>query len=472
MTGKKAQAIVVGASMAGMLAARVLADFCEQVIVLERDALPDRAKPRPGVPQTRHLHGLLPRGRRILERYFPGITAELRIAGAEMLDIANDIAWLTAYGWGARFPSEFEGLSCTRDLLDSIVRNRVKALPNIEILQGCDVTGLVGEASRVEGVRLRLRGGSNAAVDEILWGDLIVAANGRHSAVPTWLKDLGLPEPEVDCIDAHIGYASRAIRRPRLRSQEWRSIFIQAAPPEVKRAGILFPVEDDRWIVTLQGGDRDYPPCDDVGFREFARSLRSPLLYEAIAGAEPLSPISSYRATENRLRHYEWLRVWPERFLVMGDAVCAFNPVYGQGMTAAALASENLQDCLARKRTTLDGLSARFQKRLARVNKAPWMLATSEDLRFAGTEGAIAGRSTKLMHRYIACVLQLASRKPSVRKRFLEVQGMLKGPSAIFRPSILLQVFWQVLAGSSDWHVGQALPGPQNDKAAYGSEPG
>src|SRR5262249_31021149 len=148
--------IVIGASMAGMLAARVLADFFEQVTVLERDSLPDRAEPRPGVPQAKHLHALLPRGRRILERYFTGITEEKRAAGAEMLDIANDVAWLTAYGWGKRFRSEFEGLSSTRDLLDSMVRCRLKKLPNVEILQRCDVSGLAGEPERVEGVRLRL----------------------------------------------------------------------------------------------------------------------------------------------------------------------------------------------------------------------------------------------------------------------------------------------------------------------------
>jgi 2-polyprenyl-6-methoxyphenol hydroxylase-like FAD-dependent oxidoreductase len=462
-----AQAIVVGASMAGMLAARVLADFFEQVTVLDRDALPEGAESRTGVPQAKHLHALLPRGRRILEGYFPGITADMQAAGAEMLDIARDIAWLTAYGWGTRFRSEFEGLSSTRDLLDSIVRARLKQIPNVEVLQGCEVIGLVGELNGVEGVRLRLHGEKMDVVDEILWADIVIAATGRHSKAARWLKDLGLPEPEVDCIDAHVGYASRMFLRPQNPRGDWRAIFVQAAPPEVKRAGILFPVEKNRWLVTLQGGDRDYPPTDDNGFLEFARSLRSPMLYEAIADAEPFTPISSYRATENRLQHYERLSVWPERFLVMGDAVCAFNPVYGQGMTAAALASENLRGCLAKQKDGLNGLAQRFQKRLARINKAPWMLATSEDLRFAGTEGAIANRSTKLMHRYIAWVLQLATRHRSVRKSFLEVQGMLKGPGAIFRPSVVVRVVKQAISGkSATTALGTRLPTDCGQKAA------
>ena len=341
------------------------------ITVLDRDALPDGAESRTGVPQAKHLHALLPRGRRILEGYFPGITADMQAAGAEMLDIARDIAWLTAYGWGTRFRSEFEGLSSTRDLLDSIVRARLKQIPNVEVLQGCEVIGLVGERNGVEGVRLRLQGEKTDFVDGILWADIVIAATRRHSKAARWLKELGLPEPEVDCIDAHVGYASRMFLRPQNPRGDWRAIFVQAAPPELKRAGILFPVEKNRWLVTLQGGDRDYPPSDDNGFLEFAGSLRSPMLYEAIADAEPLTPISSYRATENRLRHYERLRVWPERFLVMGDAVCAFNPVYGQGMTAAALASENLRGCLAKQKDGLNGLAKRFQKRLREPTRHP-----------------------------------------------------------------------------------------------------
>ena len=446
MRKKREQAIVVGASMAGMLAARVLADFFDQVTVIDRDAVTDSAEARPGVPQAKHLHALLPRGRRILERYFPGITAELEAAGAEMLDIANDIAWLTACGWGVRFASEFEGLSSTRDLLDSIVRRRLKQLPNVEILPDCEVMGLVGRSTRVEGVRLRFRSEGRSFVTEDLWSDLVVATTGRNSAVPVWLKELGLPEPAIECVNAHVGYASRMFRKPQNFQSDWRAIFIQAAPPAAKRAGILFPVENERWLVTLQGGDGDYPPTDDAGFLEFTRSLRSPMLYEAILNAEALTPVSSYRATENRLRHYERLKTWPECFVVMGDAVCAFNPVYGQGMTTAALGAELLQTSLQGQGGALAGVAPRFQKQLARINKAPWMLATSEDLRYPRCEGATATRSTRFMHSYIARVLQAATSDSSTRARFLEVHGMLKGPATIFRPSVMLQTLKAALA--------------------------
>ena len=246
------------------------------------------------MPQARHLHALLPRGRRILEHYFSDITAELENAGSEILDVGNDIAWLTPQGWGLRFASEFEGVALTRALLDHVVRVRTKQLPNIEIMQECDVIGFAGHAERIEGVKVRPRNASDGDGMKVLRSDLVVVATGRNSAVPRWLHQLGLPEPETTYVNAHIGYASQMFKRLEIQ-QTWRALFIQAAPPMARRAGILFPVEGNRWIVTLQGGDRDYPPLDHTGFLEFARSLRSPALYRAIKDAEPVGPVSGYR---------------------------------------------------------------------------------------------------------------------------------------------------------------------------------
>jgi 2-polyprenyl-6-methoxyphenol hydroxylase-like FAD-dependent oxidoreductase len=450
MRSRRTRAIVVGASMAGMLTARVLADVFERVTVLERDTLPNGPDIRAGVPQARHLHVLLPRGRRILEQYFPGITLELVTEGAEILDIANDVAWLTPQGWGVRFPSEFEGVTSTRSLLDHIVRSRLKRVPNVEIIESCDVTSLVGLAKRVEGVKLRRRNGNDPGSVEVLESDFVAVTTGRNSAVSNWLQQLGLPEPETTYVNANVGYASQMFRRPERIGTSWRALFLQAAPPATTRAGILFPVEGNRWLVTIQGGDRDYPPLDQPGFLEFARSLRSPALYEAIKDAEPIGLVSGYRATENQLFHYERLDLWPESLVVLGDTVCAFNPVYGQGMTTAALAAADLGNCLRKRPGSLDGVAHRFQRRLARINKTPWMLATSEDLRYVGVEGAKASKATRQMHKYMDYVLRSATRCESVRKRFLQVQGMLKGPRVIFGPSVILQVAKEAIsAGSS-----------------------
>jgi 2-polyprenyl-6-methoxyphenol hydroxylase-like FAD-dependent oxidoreductase len=209
-------------------------------------------------------------------------------------------------------------------------------------------------------------------------------------------------------------------------------------------------VEGNRWLLTLQGGDADYPPNDEQGFLDFARSLRSPALYDAIKDAEPLTPITSYRGTENRLRHYERLSPWPERLLVVGDAACAFNPVYGQGMTTAALTAQNLREHLRQYTANLDGLAHRYQKSLAKINSGPWILSTGEDLRFRSIEGARPSVLTRFMHRYIDHVLRLGTKSPEMRRRFLEVQGMLKPPGALFRPSIFARVLGSALFDISD----------------------
>jgi 2-polyprenyl-6-methoxyphenol hydroxylase-like FAD-dependent oxidoreductase len=433
-------AVVIGASMAGMLTARVLAEKFESVLILEQDELPDTPMPRSGLPQAKHLHALLPRGLQILEKLFPEIRTELIGAGAEPLDVGEDVAWLTPEGWGVRCKSGLEGLAFTRDLLDWTVRRRLMRLPNIRIQDKATVLGLTGGTRRVEGVHLSTLDKTGQRIGNTIEADLIAVATGRNSAVPLWLEKLGLPRPLTSEINAHIGYASRMFRRSETFHGCWKATFVQAAPPEHTRGGILFPVEGNRWLVTLQGGDSDYPPTHDAGFLEFARSLRSQVLYDAIKDAEPLTPITSYRSTQNCLRHYERLSLWPERLLVIGDATCAFNPVYGQGMTTAALAAEDLRKRLKHYVTSLDGLAHRYQKNLARINSAPWTLSTGEDLRFRNTEGATPSFSTKLMHRYIDHVLRLGTKSRFIRKRFLEVQGMLKRPESLFSPLVLLRV--------------------------------
>jgi 2-polyprenyl-6-methoxyphenol hydroxylase-like FAD-dependent oxidoreductase len=184
---------------------------------------------------------------------------------------------------------------------------------------------------------------------------------------------------------------------------------------------------------------------DQHGFFEFAKSLRSQALYRAIKNAEPLGPITAYRSTENRLFHYERLEQWPEGLFVLGDTVCAFNPVYGQGMTTAALAAENLGKCLRRHGRGMHGAAREFQRQLAKINSAPWMLATSEDMRYLGTEGQPASTNTRTIHKYMDYMLRSATRSVPVRKRFLQVQGMLKRPGVIFVPSVMMRVAKQAL---------------------------
>jgi hypothetical protein len=266
--------------------------------------------------------------------------------------------------------------------------------------------------------------------------------------MPQWLAAIGCDAPKETVVNAHLGYASRLYRIPAGFEADWKAFFVQAAPPDRTRAGVLFPIEGGRWMVTLGGGDRDYPPTDEEGFLAFARSLPTPEFYEAIKEAEPLTPISGYRTTENRWRHYERMKRWPERLVVLGDGACAFNPVYGQGMTMAARGAQLLDQVLIKGRRGPDrlrGLGRAFQQRLARINGEPWLLATGEDYRYRGCEGAPPSRSLRLMHKYMDRIFVISTENSYVRQRFLEVQQMLKPPTTLFSPRVVGRVVWSLI---------------------------
>jgi 2-polyprenyl-6-methoxyphenol hydroxylase-like FAD-dependent oxidoreductase len=377
-------------------------------------------------------------------------------AGAVPLDATRDVAWMGPYGWYARFPSGLVLLAATRGLIDRGVRGRVAALPNVCIHQGVDVTGLThgpGDAARVVGIRLRSRTG-DAEADRNrgeFAADLVVVADGRNSRLPGWLTATGYGPPEETVVNSFQGYASRFYRPPPDFKPDWRALYIQQAPPEDPRGGLVSPVEGGRWLVSLVGGDGDYPPADEAGFLAFARGLRSPALHEAIARAEPLTAIAGQRATENRLRHYERLERFPDGVVALGDAVCAFDPVYGQGMTAAALGAEVLDRWLREEWSHRGrGRSCVFQSHLARATATAWQLSAGADYRFRTTEGPPPGRVARLTGGYLARVMRAATRRPRVRRRLAEVLHLLRPPSALLGVGVLAGLARDALAGRPD----------------------
>lgn len=418
--------------MAGLLAARVLSEHFDEVILLERDQYPQNATPREGVPQARHLHALLARGHQIVEDLFPGISEDWCQAGGEFLDVGKDFAWRTPKGWGVRFPSGIRMLAGSRPLIDLVIRRRLEDLRNVAVVESAMVDTLTASDSRdrVTGVTVRTPGGEVQQLE----ADLVVEASGRMSRAPEWLSALGYQPPRESVVNAHLGYATRLYRRTP-KHRDWRALFVQAAPPGQTRAGIAFPIEGDRWIVTVCGGGGDYAPLEERDYLDFVRSLPDPQLYDLVRTCEPLGPIIGYRRMENRWRHYEGMRQRPENFVVLGDAVCAFNPVYGQGMTTAALAALVLRECLRDPVRT--GMSARFQCRLARVIRVPWMLAAGEDVRYRGAEGAKPGLVDRIMQWYVDQVMALSTCDPHARLALLRVFTMTHGPQILFHPRVL-----------------------------------
>ena len=447
-------ALVIGGSMAGLLAGRVLANHFDQVTIIERDFFPENPVPRRGVPQSCHFHLLLKRGRMILEQLFPGLQNELVAAGAPVLDPRTDTAWFSPAGWAMQFDPDLTDLVIfSRDLLDWVIRHRLATFANIRFLEGGIVTGLLANSNKtgIAGVAVRFRNRSevDSTSEENLYADLVVDASGKVSKAPQWLRTLGYAPPPETVVNAFVGYASRLYQARANFQADQSSVFVSMAPPSRTRGGAIFPIEGDRWIVGLGGGDRDYPPTDESGFMEFARSLPTPIIYNAIKEAEPLTPIYSYRGTENRWCHYERLRRHPENFLVVGHAACAFNPIYGQGMTVAALDAQTLDQCLHERRQrypdgNLKGLARQVQHKLAKVHGVAWMFATSQDYRYQGTEGGKPSFITQLMIQYMDQVLKLATEDAKICQAFLEVMHMVKPPITLFHPNIVVKVLKQV----------------------------
>lgn len=440
-SGGAGHAVVIGGSMAGLLAARVLAGHVERVTVVERDALPDAAEQRKGVPQGRQLHALLPRGRNILDRLFPSFSLELEAAGAVPIRVPADVPILSPAGWLDRRAPGWGALSASRPLFEATARRRLRRLPGVTVLERREVIGLhASDGGRaVNGVTVRRL---DSGETTLLEADLVVDASGRGSRAVAWLGELGYPAPERTEVDPDIAYATRVVRIPDGHSADWKGVMLTSQPPTMPRTGYLFPIEEGQWMVAAMGAGGQHPPTDDEGYTAFLRSLRHPVIADAVAHAQPVTPIRSHRGTANRLWHFERMSRWPDRFLVVGDAVCAFNPVYGQGMSAAAVAAETLDACLRDHRRRhpgdrFDGMAARFQRRLARRNADPWMLSTGEDVRFPTTRGTPVRASTRAMHRYLDRVVIASTRDPRVADVYVHVLGMLTRPSAVYRPHVL-----------------------------------
>lgn len=428
-------AVVIGGSLAGLLAGRILAEHFDRITILERDVFPDKPLPRAGVPQSRHLHVLLLRGQQILEQLFPGLAVDLQAAGAPVLDSGSDIAMLLPHGWAAPFQANLPGIVFSRDLLDWTVRHHLAHCANVQIRQGITVTGLMRNVSQT-GVGGVLVGRPNP---EAIQADFVVDASGKTSHTPHWLPAIGYEPPAETVVNAFLGYASRLYRVPAHAAPK-QAVFVHLAPPDRTRGGALFPIEGNRWIVGMAGGDRDYPPTDEAGFLAFARSLPTPAIYSALQDAEPLTPIYSYRATENRLRHYDRLSRYPENFVVLGQASCAFNPIYGQGMTVAAIEAQILDRALRQQQS-----ARQIQKELVAAHAGAWQLATLQDYRYRGTEGAQPSATTRLLNAYMDQIGRLCTEDTSVYRTMLEVMHMLKPSVALFQPHIAVKAIAKMM---------------------------
>jgi 2-polyprenyl-6-methoxyphenol hydroxylase-like FAD-dependent oxidoreductase len=429
------RAVVMGGSMAGLLAARVLADRYAEVLVLDRDDLAAVTGPRRGVPQARHIHALLPRGREILERLFPGLTAELRADGAAGGDLLGNARLHLGGHRFVRAESQLPALSLSRPFLEDRVRHRVRRRDDVVFPGPCDVVGITTSADRrrVSGVRILRRIDGSAA--EMVEADLVIDALGRGSRTPVWLEGLGFTPPPEDRLEVDLGYATRTYRLPpSALGRDWGVLQGQTATRP--RGGALSRIEGDRWIVTLFGYRDDHPPRDDEGFLAFARSLAVADLHDALQEGTPLDDAVGFRFPADVRRRYERVDHPPEGLLPFGDSICNLNPIYGQGMTVAALEALALRDHLD---ATPRRSPARWMRDVAAILDPPWDMVVGGDLAIPTVEGP-RSLQVRVLGRYMARLHAGASVDPDLAIAFARVLSLVDPPTTLLRPRIAARV--------------------------------
>ncbi len=438
-------AVVLGASMAGLLATRVLADTYRNVTVIDRDAMPEIGAHRRGVPQGRHHHALQPRGAAVFEELFPGFTADAVQAGASSADLLGHCRWMLSGHRLRQAKGGVPSLIASRPFLEGQVRARVEALPGVTFLERADIAGLTITAGRrVTGVQVRDRAGEHAQ----LAADLVVDATGRGSRTPVWLAEWGYQPPAEERIDIGLGYATRTYRlRPGALGSD--GMVLIGATPERPRIGMLGMLEGGRHMLTLGGILGDHPPTDPAGFEAFAASLPFADISEAIVGAVPLDSPVAFRFPAAVRRRYERLHQFPDSLLVLGDAVCSLNPVYGQGMTVAANQALVLRRLLAHHPNPAP---SPYFRAIAKTINPPWELAVSADLALTGVPGT-RSRRIRIANAYLPRLLAAASSDVALGTAFIRVLGLLDRAEGLLRPDRVLRMWW-ITRGKADAAVG------------------
>ncbi len=430
-------AIVLGASMGGLLAARALAPHFSRVTLIERDELPTDPVNRKGVPQGRHSHALLAKGCEVLESLFPGLPQELIHLGVPTGDPGLQTRMIAGGQRCVPIPTGRRGLAVSRPLLEYHVRRRVLALPQVNLLARHIARGLIlGPGDRVKGVRIAAV--EEPATEREIEADLVVDASGRGSKTPDWLGDLGFPAPEAESVHVGISYVTRHFRRRPGDYAGDLAALISAVPPN-PRAGAAIAQEGDRWTVTLIGYLGERAPLDLPGFIEFARGLPTLDIHELVSRAEPLGEAYTAAYPQSTRRRYERLRRFPERFAVFGDAICAFNPIFGQGMTVAAIEATLLDATVAEG---LERVGPRFFARTTRPLDAPWSIVVGNDLRFPAARGQRTFM-LRLINAYLARFLEAAAHDPVLSRAFFEVGNLASPPETLVSPRLLARVFFR-----------------------------
>jgi 2-polyprenyl-6-methoxyphenol hydroxylase-like FAD-dependent oxidoreductase len=435
-------AVVLGASMAGMMAARVLTDAYQRVTVLERDELPTTREPRRGVPQGRQVHVILARGAAILDEMFPGILDALVADGTPVIRNLSEVRFCPGGQplCHVERPRPMSVYQPSRPHLEYHVRRRLGELTGVAVLDRCEVVGFAGTpgGGRVTGVRLVRQGDGPA--EQCMDADLVVDATGRGARSTVWLSAMGYQPPVEDQLVVQLKYVTQHLRFAPGALGRVRLVIIGAEPGRPSGL-VLVANEHDRWALGLFGYGAHHPPSDLEGRRAFVQRLAdahvsTAHLFAAIRDAEPCSDAVSYRFPANVRRRYERVSRFPAGLVVIGDALCSFNPLYGQGMSVAAMQAVALRETLSRGD---DDLARRYFRAAAKATDVAWRLAIGGDLALPEVAGP-RPLSARVINAYLGRLFTAAEHDPVLVERFSRITNLLDPPAKILAPGVVRRV--------------------------------
>jgi 2-polyprenyl-6-methoxyphenol hydroxylase-like FAD-dependent oxidoreductase len=439
----KTRAVVLGGSIAGLFAARVLSDAYDEVLVVDRDLLAGVRGPRRSRPQGRHINAMHVRGRVVMEELFPGITDELIADGCPSGDFAGDCRWYFHGRPIKRKDIGYLAVPATAPLMERHIRERTQGLPNVTFVERHDIVGLETTADRGRVTGVRVRELKEDGAEKVVDADLVVDATGRGSRTPVWLEDLGYERVEEERKKIGLGYVTQHYR---MKADPFHGdlAIIPVASPESPRGAIFTRTDGDRVELTAYGLLGDHPPIDQEGFYAFVESLAVPDIHEALQYAEPLDEPVAFRFPTTVRRRYEKMSRFPDGLLVTGDAVTCFNPVYAQGMTVAAVSALTIRDHL---HSGVAPQPLQYFRDLARdVIDPPWEMTNAVDLSFPGVEGA-RPLQVRMAQIYLSLVQTAATRDDKVTTAYMRAAGMVDRPEALMRPEMVLRVLWNAVRG-------------------------
>lgn len=441
-------AVVIGGSMAGLLTARVLSDYFERVTIFEADTPPDEAVPRKGVPQGNHIHTLLSGGSTVIRKYFPGLHDDLIAAGADYGDPMQKWRLFTGGRWTPRLASGVESYMMSRPLLETTVRKHALAIPNIKLCVASPVSGYThstrdahGAGSTRDDTNTIVTGVTLEASGETIAADFVADVSGRNSKASQWIKQMGFTPPPRSNIGIDVGYTTFEVTEPPGYQRDWNMLYtIQQSIPRDTRGGGIFCVENKRWLVSAQGYHKDYAPTDWPGFLAYFKAHPFPDIYDTIKDMQPVGEAKEYRYASYLRRHYERLKDFPQGLVVLGDAMCSLNPVYGQGMTVASKEVEHLDNCLQQcvNNGSLANIAQPFFKGAAKFVDAAWDAIIVEDFRYPQTRGdrpKAYGFAKWLNTRFFA----LSATNEDFGVAFAKVLNLVEPPESLLKAKYLLK---------------------------------